>query len=72
MKIRDIDKKLEFLKSALHGGSILRGVYQAKGEIDELNKAINYDKKIIQEIKDLESRKIMIMRSDKIKKILNG
>jgi len=70
--IKDIDKKIEFLKKALVGGGILRNHYQRNGETDNLQKTMEDDNKIIKEIKDLKNRKIMIMRSNKINKILNG
>ena len=71
MNLDNIEKQLEFLKLALHGGDILLREPICMS-YSEINKVETDNDKIKQEIDELERRKINIIRKQKIKKITDG
>ena len=71
-KIKDIDIKLEFLKLALEGGDLIISSTHPNNTKEYIDKAIDDNIKIQSEIKELERRKEMVIRNQKIKKITNG
>ena len=70
--IKDIDKKLEFLKAALRGGDFMLVAGFSTNRKESVDKIVDDNNKIQSEIDELERRKKMVIRTQKIKKITNG
>jgi hypothetical protein len=72
MNIKDIEDKIKFLELCLDGGRMMKTSYYTNGEMEKYQNTIKDDNKIKREINQLQYRKQMIIRSNKINKILNG